>query len=62
MADSNIRRLAQLEKFKAAPEALLNQYSITPLPLAVSLKRAVVMAGVSGYIPALACTTINHSP
>jgi hypothetical protein len=55
MADSNsnIRRLVQLE-FKATPrEALLNQYSITPtpLPLTVSLKRAVVMAGASGYIP-----------
>jgi hypothetical protein len=56
MADSNTRtRLAQL-KFKAASrEPLLNQraYSITSLPLAVSLKRAVVMAGAEGFIPRL---------
>jgi hypothetical protein len=46
MADSSTR-LVQLH------EAPFNQrtYSITPLPLVRSLKRALVMSGAEGFIP-----------
>jgi hypothetical protein len=53
MADPSAR-LTQLKEFEVTPhKVLLNQRtcSIMPLPLAVSLKRALVVSGAEGHIP-----------